>query len=203
MNTRHIKCIVDHNLYGNTKEWNPILGGFSVSDLVPPTVETGAVKVTINSESEYSYTPQELTSITSELDARPQMEDCRLVGNAARNSTILGPLITLGDLPKETYLRYTNLCGYIAPDGKYYHCDHCGHTTIVRDIVLGEYLEEYKAVPAEFFDEKPNYMLQEEYFLMKKLGFAKISSFKLAVDKMYLFLYGTLTPEQTDIIYPR
>ena len=44
MNTRHIKCIVDHNLYGNTKEWNPILGGFSVSDLVPPTVETGALK---------------------------------------------------------------------------------------------------------------------------------------------------------------
>ena len=202
MNTRHIKCIVDHNLYGNTKEWNPILGGFSVSDLVPPTVETGALKVTINSEGEYSYAPQELTSITSELDVRPQMEDCRLVGDVARNCNILGPL-TLGDLPKETYLRYTKLCGYIAPDGKYYHCDHCGHTTIVRDIALGEYLEEYKAVPAEFFDEKPNYMLQEEYFLMKKLGFAKISSFKLAVDKMYLFLYGTLTPEQTDIIYPR
>lgn len=44
MNTRHIKCIVDHNLYGNTKEWNPILGGFSVSDLVPPTVESVSVE---------------------------------------------------------------------------------------------------------------------------------------------------------------
>ena len=202
MNTRHIKCIVDHHLYCNTKEWNPVLGGFSVADLVPPTVED-VVVATVNSEGEYSYTPQEVTSITSELDARPQMEDCRIVGDVARMNMNNIWLPSLGDLPKETYLRYTTLCGYIAPDGKYYHCDHCGHTTIVRDIALGEYLEEYKAVPAEFFDEKPHYMLQEEYFLMKKLGFAKISSFKLAVDKMYLFLYGTLTPEQTDIIYPR
>lgn len=191
MNTRHIKCIVDHR-------WNPVFNGFSVSDLIPPTVETGVVLA--EQPPVNSYAPKYNEVDNSICDVRSA--DCRIKGDDVRNYNILGS-VTLGDLPKETALRYTKLCGYIAPDGKYYHCDHCGHTTIVRDIALGEYLEEYKAVPTEFFDEKPHHMLQEEYFLMKKLGFAKISSFKLAVDKMYLFLYGTLTPAQTDIIYPR
>lgn len=44
MNNRHIKCIVDHRLYSNTLEWNHVLGGFSVSDLVPPTVEPVTVE---------------------------------------------------------------------------------------------------------------------------------------------------------------
>lgn len=199
MNNRHIKCIVDHRLYSNTMEWKHILGGFSVSDLVPPTVEPVTVEKT-----DSDWEAKQCTSITSEIEDKAYKEDCRFIGDTARGNSINIPSqLNNEDLPNEVYLRYTNLCGYIAPNGKYYHCDSCGHTTIVRDIALGEYLEEYKTVPAEFFDEKPHFMLQEEYFLMKKLGFAKISSFKLAVDKMYLFLYGTLTPEQTDIIYPR
>lgn len=199
MNNRHIKCIVDHRLHSNTMEWNYVLGGFSVSDLVPPTVEPVTVEKT-DSDRE----AKQCTSITSEIEDKAYKEDCRLIGYTARGNSInIPPQLNNGDLPNEVYLSYTKLCGYIAPNGKYYHCESCEHTTIVRDIALGEYLEEYKTVPAEFFDEKPHFMLQEEYFLMKKLGFAKISSFKLAVDKMYLFLYGTLTPEQTDIIYPR
>ena len=199
MNNRHIKCIVDHRLYSNTLEWNHVLGGFSVSDLVPPTVEPVTVE-----KADSDWEAKQCTSITSEIEDKAYKEDCRLIGYTARGNSInIPPQLNNGDLPNEVYLRYTKLCGYIAPNGKYYHCDSCEHTTIVRDIALGEYLEDYKTVPAEFFDEKPHFMLQEEYFLMKKLGFAKISSFKLAVDKMYLFLYGTLTPEQTDIIYPK
>ena len=199
MNNRHIKCIVDHRLYSNTMEWKHILGGFSVSDLVPPTVEPVTVEKT-----DADWEAKQCTSTTSEIEDKVYKEDCRFIGDTARGNSINIPAqLNNEDLPNEVYLRYTNLCGYIAPNGKYYHCDSCEHTTIVRDIALGEYLEEYKTVPVEFFDEKPHFMLQEEYFLMKKLGFAKISSFKLAVDKMYLFLYGTLTPEQTDIIYPR
>ena len=199
MNNRHIKCIVDHRLYSNTMEWNHILGGFSVSDLVPPTVEPVTVE-----KADSDWEAKQCTSITSEIEDKAYKEDCRLIGYTARGNSInIQSQLNNRDLPNEVYLRYTKLCGYIAPNGKYYHCDPCEHTTIVRDIALGEYLEEYKTVPAEFFDEKPHFMLQEEYFLMKKLGFAKISSFKLAVDKMYLFLYGTLTSEQTDIIYPK
>lgn len=198
MNNRHIKCIVDHRLYSNTMKWN-VIGGFSVSDLVPPTVEQVTVEKT-----DSDWEAKQCTSITSEIEDKAYKEDCGLIGYTARGNSINIPSqLNNGDLPNEVYLRYTKLCGYIAPNGKYYHCESCEHTTIVRDIALGEYLEEYKTVPAEFFDEKPHFMLQEEYFLMKKLGFAKISSFKLAVNKMYLFLYGTLTPEQTDIIYPR
>lgn len=199
MNNRHIKCIVDHRLYNNTMGWNHILGGFSASDLVPPTVELVTVEKT-----DSDWESKQCTSITNDIEDKAYKEDCRLIGYTAQSNSINIPSqLNNGDLPNEVYLRYTNLCGYIAPNGKYYHCDSCEHTTIVRDIALGEYLEEYKTLPAEFFDEKPHFMLQEEYFLMKKLGFAKISSFKLAVDKMYLFLYGTLTSEQTDIIYPK
>ena len=92
--------------------------------------------------------------------------------------------------------------GYIDMDGKKYVCDQCEHESIIRQIVLEEYLKEYLSVPASFYDHKPQGTFQEEYFAMKYLGFAKVSAFKDAPTKRILFRYGQLTWKQSREIYP-
>ena len=93
-------------------------------------------------------------------------------------------------------------CGYIDMDGKKYTCEQCEHESIIRQIVLDEYLEEYLSVPASFYDHKPQGTFQEEYFAMKHLGFAKVSAFKDAPTKRILFFYNNLTWKQSREIYP-
>ena len=93
--------------------------------------------------------------------------------------------------------------GYIDMDGKIYECEQCEHESIIRQIVLKEYLEQYLSVPASFYDHKPQGTFQEEYFAMKYLGFVKVSSFENAPTKRILFFYNNLTWKQTDKIYPR
>ena len=66
---------------------------------------------------------------------------------------------------------------------------------------IPEYFKRYLNVPAVFYDRKPQGMLQEEYFLMKYLGFVKVSSFEKAPLKKILFRYENLTWKQSDVIY--
>ena len=94
-------------------------------------------------------------------------------------------------------------CGYIDIDGKKYICEQCEHESIIRQIVLKEYLEEYLKVPASFYDHKPQGTFQEEYFAMKYLGFAKVSAFRDAPTKRIVFFYDKLTWKQSNVIYPR
>ena len=70
---------------------------------------------------------------------------------------------------------------------KKYICEQCEHESIIRQIVLKEYLEEYLKVPASFYDHKPQGTFQEEYFAMKYLGFAKVSAFRDAPTKRIVF----------------
>ena len=93
--------------------------------------------------------------------------------------------------------------GYIDINGKVYKCESCEHESIIRQIVLNEYLDEYLSVPASFYDHKPQGTFQEEYFAMKYLGFVKVSSFENAPTKKILFRYDKLTWKQSDVIYPR
>ena len=92
--------------------------------------------------------------------------------------------------------------GYIDINGKKYICEQCEHESIIRHIVLNEYLKEYLSVPASFYDHKPQGTFQEEYFAMKYLGFAKVSAFKDAPTKRILFFYDKLTWKQSREIYP-
>lgn len=108
------------------------------------------------------------------------------------------------DTPRQVRLdRKTDLCGYIDNTGKYYPCQHCQHESIIREIVINEYLTKYLSVNSDFYLLKPPGMFQEEYFAMKYLGFIKISSFKEWTDQMYLFTYNTLSWQQTEIVYPK
>ena len=93
--------------------------------------------------------------------------------------------------------------GYVDINGKIYKCESCQHESIIRQIVLNDYINEYLKVPATFYDHKPQGTFQEEYFAMKYLGFAKISSFEDAPTKKILFRYNNLTWKQSDVIFPR
>ena len=95
--------------------------------------------------------------------------------------------------------------GFVEIDGTIHKCNSCEHEDLVRSIVYDnpEYFKRYRNVPAVFYDHKPQGMLQEEYFLMKYLGFVKVSSFKDAPTKKILFRYENLTWKQSDIIYPK
>ena len=95
--------------------------------------------------------------------------------------------------------------GFVGIDGTTYKCESCEHENLVRDMVynIPEHFKRYLNVPATFYDRKPQGMLQEEYFLMKYLGFVKISSFEKAPTKRILFRYENLTWKQSDIIYPQ
>jgi hypothetical protein len=94
--------------------------------------------------------------------------------------------------------------GFVEIDGTIHKCKSCEHEDLVRSIVYDnpEYFKRYRNVPAAFYDRKPQGMLQEEYFLMKYLGFVKISSFEDAPTKKILFRYENLTWKQSDVIYP-
>ena len=98
------------------------------------------------------------------------------------------------------YNKSTNLT--FTKEGKIYECEACQHEYIIRWIVLDDYLDEYMATCAADYDTKPYGMLQEEYFVMKILGFVKVSSFENTPLEKVLFRYGDLTPEQSAIIYP-
>ena len=95
--------------------------------------------------------------------------------------------------------------GFVEIDGTIHKCSSCEHENLVRSIVYDnpDYFKRYRNVPATFYDRKPQGMLQEEYFLMKYLGFVKVSSFKDAPTKKILFRYENLTWKQSDIIYPQ
>lgn len=107
------------------------------------------------------------------------------------------------DIPKQNELgEKFPWVGYIDMDGKKYICEQCEHESIIRQIVLKDYLEEYLKMPASFYDHKPQGTFQEEYFAMKYLGFAKVSAFRDATTKRILFFYNNLTWKQSKEIYP-
>lgn len=107
------------------------------------------------------------------------------------------------DIPKQNELgEKFSWSGYIDMNGKIYKCNSCEHESIIRQIIFKEYLDEYLSVPASFYDHKPQGTFQEEYFAMKYLGFAKVSSFKDAPTKRILFFYDKLTWKQSREIYP-
>ena len=114
-------------------------------------------------------------------------------------------LKNLWDIPIQTELgeRFP-FTGFVEIDGTIHKCNSCEHEDLVRSLVYDnpEYFKRYRNVPAMFYDRKPQGMLQEEYFLMKYLGFVKISSFEKAPTKKILFRYENLTWKQSDVIYP-
>lgn len=112
----------------------------------------------------------------------------------------------LWDIPTQVELgEKFPFAGYVSIDGKCIKCESCEHEKIVRDIVYNNktYFKKYRNCDANLFVKKPQGMLQEEYFLMKYLGFVKISSFADAPLKKILFRYDNLTWKQSDVIYPR
>jgi len=114
-------------------------------------------------------------------------------------------LKNLWDIPTQVELGENfPFTGFVEIDGTIHKCKSCEHEDLVRSIVYDnpEYFKRYRNVPAVFYDRKPQGMLQEEYFLMKYLGFVKISSFEKAPTKRILFRYENLTWKQSDIIYP-
>lgn len=115
-------------------------------------------------------------------------------------------LKNLWDIPIQTELgEKFPFTGFVEIDGTIHKCKSCEHEDLVRSIVYDnpEYFKRYRNVPATFYDRKPQGMLQEEYFLMKYLGFVKISSFEKAPTKKILFRYENLTWKQSDVIYPQ
>ena len=115
-------------------------------------------------------------------------------------------LKNLWDIPTQVELGENfPFTGFVEIDGTIHKCKSCEHEDLVRSIVYDnpEYFKRYRNVPATFYDRKPQGMLQEEYFLMKYLGFVKISSFEKAPTKRILFRYENLTWKQSDIIYPQ
>ena len=106
------------------------------------------------------------------------------------------------DIPKQNELgEKFPWVGYIDINGNIYSCKQCEHESIIRQIVIKEYLKEYLKVPASFYDHKPQGTFQEEYFAMKYLGFAKVSAFENAPTKRILFFYDKLTWKQSEQIY--
>lgn len=125
---------------------------------------------------------------------------------AGRSAGIAEITKDLWNIPIQTELGENfPFTGFIEIDGTIHKCKSCEHEDLVRSIVYDnpEYFKRYRNVPAVFYDRKPQGMLQEEYFLMKYLGFVKISSFEKAPTKRILFRYENLTWKQSDIIYPQ
>ena len=115
-------------------------------------------------------------------------------------------LKNLWDIPIQAELgEKFPFAGFVGIDGTTFKCEPCEHEKLIRDMVYNvpEHFKRYLNVPASFYDRKPQGMLQEEYFLMKYLGFVKISSFEKAPTKRILFRYENLTWKQSDVIYPR
>ena len=113
-------------------------------------------------------------------------------------------LKNLWDIPIQTELGDKfPFTGYVEIDGTVHKCNSCEHEKLTRDLVynIPEHFKRYLNVPAVFYDRKPQGMLQEEYFLMKYLGFVKVSSFEKAPLKKILFRYENLTWKQSDVIY--
>lgn len=111
----------------------------------------------------------------------------------------------LWDIPTQVELgEKFPFTGYVEIDGTIHKCNSCEHEKLTRDLVynIPEHFKRYLNVPASFYDRKPQGMLQEEYFLMKYLGFVKVSSFEKAPTKRILFRYENLTWKQSDVIYP-
>ena len=114
-------------------------------------------------------------------------------------------LKNLQDIPTQVELgEKFPFAGYVEIDGTVHKCNPCEHEKLTRDLVynIPEHFKRYLNVPAVFYDRKPQGMLQEEYFLMKYLGFVKVSSFEKAPTKRILFRYENLTWKQSDVIYP-
>lgn len=113
-------------------------------------------------------------------------------------------------LPKQIKLeRKDDLCGYVSPEGVYYHCNHYEHEELAKklvpefsDLPFGANLYLGPITPFGSW-RKPKGMSSEEYYLMYRKHYIKISSFKDSIDQMWLFSYYELTSEQTDFIYPR
>lgn len=112
----------------------------------------------------------------------------------------------LQDIPKQVELgEKFPFTGYVGIDGETIKCRSCEHEKVVRDIIYDnpEVFKRYRLMPASAFDKKPAGMLQEEYYIMKYLGYVKVSSFENAPLKRILFRYEKLTWMQSDIIYPQ
>ena len=125
---------------------------------------------------------------------------------SGRNAGIAEFKKEIWDLPIQVELgEKFPFAGFVGIDGTTYKCEPCEHEKLVRDMVynIPEHFKRYLNVPAMFYDRKPQGMLQEEYFLMKYLGFVKVSSFKDAPTKKILFRYENLTWKQSDVIYPQ
>ena len=115
-------------------------------------------------------------------------------------------LKNLWDIPKQVELgEKFPFTGYVGIDGETIKCRSCEHEKVVRDIIYDnpEIFKRYRLMPASSFDKKPAGMLQEEYYIMKYLGYVKISSFEDAPLKRILFRYEKLTWKQSDVIYPQ
>jgi len=125
---------------------------------------------------------------------------------AGRSAGIAQVTKDLWDIPTQVELgEKFPFTGFVEIDGTVHECESCEHEKIVRDILYNnsEYFKRYRLMPASNFDKKPQGMLQEEYFLMKYMGFVKVSSFEKAPTKRILFRYDNLTWKQSDIIYPQ
>ena len=112
----------------------------------------------------------------------------------------------LWDMPMQVQLKENfPFTGFVGKDGTIYECKPFEHEDLIHNIVYNnpEYFESYKNIPAVYYDRIPMGMLQEEYFLMKYLGFIKVFSFREIPTMKLLARYENLTPEQSDVIYPQ
>ena len=89
--------------------------------------------------------------------------------------------------------------GYVSRDGDIYKCGSCEHEGLVKFLMRDD--PGFKAYTD--YDLMPEGMLREDYYVMKVLGYVKISSFEATPLDKVLLRYGPLSSKQIDVCFPR
>lgn len=89
--------------------------------------------------------------------------------------------------------------GYLSPDGNFYQSDN--HSVLCKELVYQTYFDKYKQLAGISFNDKPNYTLQEEFYLLKYEKWVKVQTIIMSVDgsipnKKGIYHYYPLTDDQ-------
>lgn len=96
--------------------------------------------------------------------------------------------------------------GYISPNGNFYPTkDKYNHISLCKELVYETYFDKYKKFPGANFFGKPNYILQEDFYLLKYEGWVKVQTINMSVDgsipnKKGIYYYQPLTDEQKEFL---
>ena len=108
------------------------------------------------------------------------------------------------------YLQRYARTGYLSPTGQFYECKNTEKDSFCKEIVYRYYFDRYKKLNGSVFYEKPDSMLQEDYYLLKYEHFIYIETGPISIfledqntyaefQSFYLYYYN-LTEAQTNYI---